>query len=166
MVNCTSSCCSWQHKTQSSNRILTFCEPYRVIPGGSKDLNSIIYKQMHVKTLLMCKSYLMSTESTQKHTQTSNTNWWVLPLLIFFTNMLIHPTTVTTPSSHTLGHDTYCSVYSHKILTLLVHSSQTQSMQVFTQHWDWDTCLSVCSIHTFYQECDLFTFTEKHQTSL
>ena len=82
MVNCTFSCCSWQHQTQSSNRILTFCEPQKVIPGDSKDLNSVIYKQMHVKTLLMCKPFLMSTGSIQKHTQTSNTNWWrVLPLL-------------------------------------------------------------------------------------
>ena len=42
--------------------------------------------------------------------------------------------------------DTYCSAYSHKVWTFSVHS--TQSMLVFTQHWDWGTCLSMCSIQS------------------
>ena len=83
-------------------------------------------------------------------------------------------TTVTTPSSHTLWHDwthiaqhtvtkfelfqytalklithpgtwldTHCSAHGHKVWTI---RHGTQNMQVFTQHWDWGTCLSVRSI--------------------
>ena len=52
-----------------SKWILTFCEPNRVTLGGSKDLNSVIYKQMHIRTLLMYKPFLMSTKPNQKHTQ-------------------------------------------------------------------------------------------------
>ena len=87
---------------------------------------------MRANTLLVCKPFLMSTKSTPKHAQISNTIWWrVDPFSIDLVKKKYKHahtlTTVTTPSSHTLGHDwTHIAQMTVIILTRNMISSPSQ----------------------------------------
>ena len=108
-------------------------------PRRIKGLNSVIYKQMHVKTFHINKHQTQIDEELVHS---------IMPLL---KKIYKHAHTLTQSQlhHHTLGHDwTHIAQYTVTKFEFWVHSTQTQSMQVFTQQWDWGTCLSLHSIQS------------------
>ena len=125
---------------------------------------------MHVKTLLVCKPFLMSTKSIQKHKHQTQIDEEFSIALVKKKKKHAHTLTiVTTPSSHTLGHD-WMHIAQHAVTKFEL--SQYTALKLKVCRFLHNTgigahvCHSTAYSHHFNQECDLFTFTEKHQTNL
>ena len=131
----------------------------------------IIQKRTQIdEELVMCKPFLMSTKSIQKHTQIDEELVHsVLPLFKKKNEHAHTLTIVTTPSSHTLGHD-WMHTAQHAVTKFELSRYTALELKVCRFLHSTGIGAHVCHCaaysHHFNQECDLFTFTEKHQTNL
>ena len=136
-------------------------------------IQTVVHEQTHVKTLLMCKPFSCLqnlSKNIHKH-QTKldeESVHSVLPSLKKYKHA--HTlTTVTTPSSHTLGHD-WTHIAQH--IVAMFELSQYIALKLKVCRFLHNTgigvhvCQRTAYSHHFDQGCDLFTFTEKHQTNL